>query len=411
MSGTNLDNYEPLLKELYDDDHIENEVYKDNPFLALVPKIEDAEGKYIPRPVIYGNPQGRSRSFTQAQQRGEVTGVEPVSFFVRRVKDYSLATVDNETILASKSDKGAFLKAATTAMDGAIQSLTRSVAISMYRPSSGYYARVEAEPSNDTGTFTLQLQEPEEITNFETQMVLNIWSAPSGGVERTSDGAETDFVVSAIDRDNGVLTLEGDYDGSGTIAAGDFIFVKGDRGVSMSGLMDWIPTENPTSALFFNVDRTADVTRLAGIRMDGRGLPIEEALLNLVTRIAREGGKPDYIMMNYEEYNDLDKSLGSKVQYIDLKVNAVVGFRGIEIQGPKGAIKVIADQNCPAGFAWALQMNTWELLSLGKAVRVIDTDGMKWLRQNSQDGIEIRLGSYSQLACRAPGYNGVTRLK
>lgn len=411
MSGTDLSKYEPLLKELYNDDRVENEVYKDNPFLALVPKVEDAEGKYIPRPVIYGNPQGRSRTFSQAQARGEVTGVEPVSFFVRRVKDYSLATVDNETILASKSDKGAFLKAATTAMDGAIQSLTRSLAISMYRPASGYYARVDAEPSNDTGTFTLQLQDPEEITNFETKMVLNIWSAATAGTQRTSDGSEDDFVVVGIDRDNGVLTLEGDYNGSGTIAAGDFIFVKGDRGLSLSGLMDWIPTEAPSATPFFNVDRTVDVTRLAGIRMDGRGKPIEEALLDLVTRVGREGGKPDYILMNYEEYNDLDKSLGSKVQYIDLKVKAEVGFRGIEIQGPKGPVKCIADQNCPAGYAWALQMDTWELLSLGKAVRIIDTDGMKWLRQNSQDGVEIRIGSYSQLSCRAPGYNGVTRLK
>lgn len=409
-SGTNLTSFEPLLKELYTDDMIENEVYKDNPFLALVPKVEDAEGKYIPKPVIYGNPQGRSRTFSQAQSRGEVTGVEPASFFVTRVKDYSLATVDNETILASKSDKGAFLKAATTAMDGAIQSATRSLAISMYRPSSGYYARVDAEPNTASGSFTLTLSNAAEITNFETEMVLNIWSAASGGTQRTSDGSEDDFVVEGIDRDAGTLTLTGTYSGSGTIAAGDYIFVKGDRGLSLSGLMDWIPTTAPTATPFFNVDRSVDVTRLAGIRQDGRGKPIEEALLDLVTRVNREGGKPDYILMNYEEYNDLIKSLGSKVQYIDLKVNAVVGFRGVELQGPKGPVKCLADQNCPAGYAWALQMDTWELLSLGKAVRIIDTDGMKWLRQNSSDGVEIRIGSYSQLCCRAPGYNGVTQL-
>ncbi len=411
MAGTDLTNFEPLLKEMYSDDNILNLVYKDNPFLALVPKVEDAQGKYIPKPVIFGNPQGRSRTFSEAKTRGSETNVEPASFFVTRVKDYSIASVDNETILASESDKGAFLKAATTAMDGAIQALTRSLAISMYRPASGYYGRVLAEPTTHATTFTLTLQEAEEITNFEEQQVLNIWSAASGGSARTSDGAETDFVVVGVDRDSGVLTLEATYNGSGTIAAGDFIFVKGDRGLSLSGLMSWIPTTAPTATPFFNVDRTSDVTRLAGVRQDGRGKPIEEALLDLVTRVGREGGKPDYILMNYEEYNDLIKSLGSKVQYIDLKVNAAVGFRGVEIQGPKGPVKCVADQNCPAGFAWALQMDTWELLSLGKAVRVIDTDGMKWLRNNDSDGVEIRIGSYSQLACRGPGFNGVAQLK
>ena len=52
-----------------------------------------------------------------------------------------------------------------------------------------------------------------------------------------------------------------------------------------------------------------------------------------------------------------------------------------------------------------VQLNTWKLYSLGKAVRVIDTDGLQMLRQATADGVEVRYGFYGQVGCRGPGYN------
>ncbi len=408
-SGIDLSNYEGLLKTLYTEGNIENLVYKDHPFFALVSKYEDFVGENMKIPVIYGNPLGRSRTFSEAQERSLVTGILPAAFVITRVKDYSITTIENEVLEASKSNKGAFLQAASTAMDGALQSLSNNTAVSIYRTSAGDRGQVDVEPSTDTGTFDIQLKQPEEVTNFEVNMVLVIWSAQSGGSQRNSDGSQVNFPVVAVDRDNGILTLEGDYTGSGTIAANDYIFVKGDRGLSISGLASWIPLVAPSATAFFGVDRTVDVTRLAGIRQDGRGKPIEQALQDLLSRVAREGGSPDYIFMNYKEWNDLNLSLGSKVQIVDLAVGKV-GFRSLEIQGPKGSVKVIADQDCPAGLAYAISMKTWKLCSLGKAVRPFNADGNSWLRQSDSDGLEMRCISYTQLACSAPGMNGVTQL-
>jgi hypothetical protein len=109
--------------------------------------------------------------------------------------------------------------------------------------------------------------------------------------------------------------------------------------------------------------------------------------------------------MNYAKYAELEKALGSKVQYVDLKVSADVGFRGIQINGPRGVIKVIADQNCPSNVAYMLQLDTWKLYSLGKAPKILDSDGMKMLRESNADAVEIRIGYYAQLGCKAPGFN------
>jgi hypothetical protein len=155
------------------------------------------------------------------------------------------------------------------------------------------------------------------------------------------------------------------------------------------------------------MDRSVDKTRLGGIQITGSNKPIEEALIEAASRIAREGGKPTHVFMSYAKYADLEKSLGSKVQYVDLKVSAEIGFRGILLNGPRGMMKVIPDQNCPSNKAFMLQLDTWKLYSLGKAPQILNLDSLQSLREDQADAVELRVGAYAQLACNAPGWNGV----
>lgn len=403
-----LTSFDAALKQHYTSDRVENMNYKDNPFLSLVPKFESFGGRNLPIPIIYGNPQGRSATFSSAKANKYSSSIH--DFILTRNHDYSLASIDNETIEASKGNANAFLEASTVEIDGAIASAGRSLAISLFRDGSGYLGQVSAEPA-EASTTVITMKNLEDIVNIEIGMTLNIHSAKSGGSQRSTDGSDVSWKVTAVDRDAGTFTLDDAYTSSGTIAANDYVFVEGDRGGMLKGLEAWLPFTAPTSGdSFFGVDRSVDVTRLAGIRKTGSDKPIEEALVDLAARIAREGGAPDYCFMNYAKFADLEKSLGSKVQYVDLSVNAEIGFRGMMIHGPRGPIKVVADQNCPSGYAFMLQMNTWKLYSLGKAPRILDSDGSKMLRESDSDSVEVRVGHYSQLGCRAPGFNGVTSI-
>jgi hypothetical protein len=397
-----MTSFDAALKQHYTNDVVQMMVYKDNPFLALVAKYEDFGGRNLPIPLIYGNPQNRSATFATAQAGTSTSKLE--DFVLTRVKDYSIATIDNETLEASKGNANAFMEAATVEIDGCINALTRSLAVSLFRDSSGYIGQVNATPSNSSSTFVIQLKSAEDVTNFELGQVLVVYSAKSAGSQRSSDGSDVDFPIVNINRATGALTVTGTYSGSGTFAADDYIFVNGDRGLKVSGLEGWIPASAPASTAFFGVDRSVD-TRLGGLRLDGSALPIEEALINGASLAAREGSKIDHFFMSYAKYAELEKALGSKVQYVDLKVNPEIGFRGIMVNGPRGPIKCIPDQNCPASSIFGVQMNTWKLYSLGKAVRVIDTDGLQMLRQSSADGVEVRYGFYGNLGCNAPGYN------
>lgn len=387
-------------------------VYKDNPLLGLIPKYEDFGGRNLPIVTIWGNPQGRSAQFTRAQARGAVTNSQLDDFLLTRVKDYSIATIDNETLEASKGNANAFMEAATVEIDGAINSLTRSIAVKMYRSGYGEVGRIQAA-SSVTGP-TLTLAQTEDITNFEVGMELEV-AATIDGASKAFGTSGNGLLITAVNRDTGVLTFAFNVNdatnGIPTIAAGDFIFVRGDHNAAVltaiAGLGAWVPATAPGSTPFFSVDRSKDVTRLGGLRFNASSLPIEEALIRGAARTGREGGKIDHYFMSYEKFESLEKALGSKVQYVDSFANAEIAFRGILVNGPRGQIKCIPDQNCPNDKIYGLSLEMWKLYSLGKAVRVIDTDGLQMLRQASADGVEVRYGFYGNVGCRAPGHNVV----
>lgn len=403
MAGLDTTSFAAALKELYTDQRLEKMLYTDHPFFAMVPKRENFQGSVKPLPLSYAPTTGRSATFSTAKANKGPSS--QIRFLLTRNKDYSLATIDNETILASESDKGAFMEAVTHEIDMAIHSITRSLATALYRSGSGSIGRLD---NASFATTTLELVDVDEVVNFEVGMYLK-FSATDGGGSLKANRLQ----IVAIDRDAGTMTVDANLSTITGIAQNDFIFVEGDYDNKVKGIDAWIPTVAPTSGdSHFGVDRSADATRLAGIRVTATGQPIEEALIDAMARVAREGARPTHIFMNYRKFRELSKALGSKVQYVDPTVNGkpVVGFKGMVIQGPKGDVTVYADQNCQGDRAYILDMSTWTLESLKRAPHILDMDGLKFLRENDEDGIEVRVGYYAQLGCTAPGKNCVVLL-
>ena len=207
-----MTSFDAALKQHYTDDAVENLVYMDNPLLALVAKMEDFGGRNLPIPLIYGNPQNRSATFATAQAGTTTSLLTP--FLLTRVKDYSIATIDNETLEASKGNANAFLEAATVEIDGAINALTRSLATKLYRDGFGWIGNVNATV---TGT-TLTLLNAADIVNFEVGMVLQFAASAGADALRSSGGSVT---VSAVNRSAGSMTV-GTLSGISGLVSGDF---------------------------------------------------------------------------------------------------------------------------------------------------------------------------------------------
>lgn len=397
----------PALKELYSGQKVDNLVLKDHAFYAMVAKKEDFFGDVYPQPVIYGRPTGRSATFSTAKNNKNNSKLR--KFNLERFPDYSLASIPNEVIEASENDKGAFVGALKVEVDGAIYGAKESAASDMYGTGTGNLAQVDAGVV--LASTVLQLRDPEDSLKFEEGMVLK-FSATDGGGAGVRAGS---LSVVAVDRDLGIVTTDVNISvGIAAATVNDFIFIDGDYDLKMPGLTGWLPDAAPTLGdNFFGVDRSVDAERLGGLRFDGSSFSIEEALIKTAARLSARGSSPDVVYLHYLDYADLEISLGSKIQYVFPQAyrRADISFQGIKLNTPKGRpLTVMPDTYARKDRAFMLQMDTWKLMSLKKAVRILDLDGNKFLRDSDADSVEIRVGGYKVLGCCAPGWNANIRL-
>lgn len=417
------------LKELYgDDSFMKDLVYRKRPFLALVPKDESPSGmagKYMPVPLIYGDPQGRSATFSNAQ--GNQTPTQLASFFVYRVQNYAVATITNELLEATVGDAGAFIDEAKLQVDKAINSISNDLALDLFGVGNGVRGVIGtgyAQNSTVVGGTTIPLADPQSVVNFEVGMTLVASSTPGGapstdtvsvtGVNRSTGvviGTASTGSLDAKFAVGGFLSVQGDVASAGSTATG----ADNQAGfLKVTGLSGWLPISGPaTNDSFWGVNRSADPTRLAGVTFNGTAESIEEALIDGSTLVAREGGEPDMAFMNFASWAALEKELGAKVQYVQVKHDmADIAFKGMTIHAPYGPITVIADKNCPSKTCFLLEMNTWKLRTLNKAPHILTygREGLEGLRVSNADALEVRIGYYGNLTCNAPGWNCVISL-
>jgi hypothetical protein len=416
-----------VLKELYVDnqDYMKDLVYSKNPTFALMPKNESTDGlagKYIPVPIQFGDPQGRSHTFSSAQ--GNQTPNQYSSFFVYVVQDYQLVTITNLLIEQTKSNAGAFVDEMKRQMDGGIKNLSNNMAFELFGSGTATRGVIGSAITNPSaGVYQFTLQNPQNVVNFEIGMTIQA-SATDGGAPIN---ANVDLgLVSSVNRSTGVikftvvsgapqtnwaqgnyLTVQGDIPATGGSGSGPL----GATGsyLAASGISAWLPATDPASTdSFWGVNRSVDPTRLAGLRYDATSYSIEEGVVNALGFANREGADPDTLILSFQSYTALENALGAKVQYVDIKhEEAAIAFEGIRFHSAYGYVTVFADRSAIPQTGLALTMDTWKLRSLGKAPHILTygLEGLEGLRVGNSDALEVRVGAYYNWVCNAPGYN------
>lgn len=398
-----------VLKIQYTQTKVNNLCYPESAFLAKLKKETDFGGKLEQVAFQYGSPQGRGAAFSVGL--GNITASVYDAVSVTRAKDYAFAQITGEMIDGASKDQYSLLNAMKREIDNAFYTCARSIANALFGAGGG--ARGQLDATTTLGSTTIKLRDANTVVNFEKNMVLNL-----SGTDGTSGSKRAGtLTITAVDRDAGTLTVNANINvGVTSPTVNDFIFQNGDFETTKSmltGLAGWIPSTAPVGGdNFFGLDRSADVTRLAGIRFTSTaGGPIEETLIKCAARLVREGGNPDFVIMNPLDYANLVVALGSKVIIQDEQLpDATVGFRTLKIQGPKRPMDVVCDVNCPTGQFYMLTMCTWRFKTLLGAPRILNADGLTMARDASTDSYILRIGYYGNLLCDAPGWNAVGTL-
>ncbi len=420
----NSSNQLAALKELYvdDKDYMKNIVYAKNPLLALVPKNESPDGfagKYIPVPLEYGNPQGRSHTFANAQN--QQTASDVISYFVYAIQDYQLVTITNLLMEQTKSNAGAFVDEASRTLDNGFRNLSNNMAFELFYGGTASRGTVSAAGVSLTGTtLSFVLANSQTVVQFEVGMTLQGSASDGGAALQNTPGTIDAIQITSVNRGTGAISGTVVQGAPGTSwAAGTYLQVLGDIGIGgsstiagmlgLSGLAAWVPSVDPPSSdNFWGVNRSADPTRLGGLRFNASTQSISEGLTNALGFGNREGASFDLIVLDFVSYTTLINELGAKVQYVQLEHDEVeVAFEAIHFHSAYGKIPVLADRSCQSQTAWCLTMDTWKLRTLGKAPHILTygMEGLEGLRVGNADALEIRIAYYGNLICAAPGYN------
>lgn len=400
-----------ILKEYYGPQQVKVMVYRRNKWFAMIHKEEDWAGEVVPIPIVYGNPQGASRTFSKAL--ANQTASQTAKFFMQWTQDYAVVTITNLVQLASRNDAGAFLKAVQREMNGGMKTAENRWAGSLFRSSTGTIGK---------GTISggaITLADPMSVTQFEVGQVIEA-SASDGGAAL---GSPNFGFVCAVDRAASIVYVATTAGQVGVAAAGTpgswtgtmFFRVSGDNNLSINGLADFIPTAAPGGSDSFNgVNRSSDPTRLAGVRWNGTNQSIEEALVDAAALSSREDGNPELAITNHTTFAALEKALGAKREYVNYEHDEVpgIGFSGLRIHGADNEINIFADRSCPGKLVYGLDPDSWTLGSMKALPHILtELDGLNELRDPNNDATQIRIGGYGIKACDAPGHNFVAQVQ
>lgn len=398
MTATGLVSF---YKNRYPQRDVENLVKYGKPTLSTISKRDDLEGVKTYIPLQYDSPQGMSADLVKALTN--VTSSKGIAWAVDPVADYAGLTIDAKSMMAARSNQGAFFRLREREYESLLDQMGQRFEKALWGDGTGAVGSITADPG--TGT-TFNLAQPADAINFHEGMVIRFYDSA------LSERAGGSRVVSKVNEDTGVITVTAALDNailsSGSV---DYVIRDGDLNAMVKGIPAWIPTSDPSATLFFGVDRSPFPQRLGGWRGTWKGT-IEETVKALDAKIRRINQKPKTLWLSYSNFNRLDLELGARgVRQADDSSHSF-GSTRLLMTTPGGGVEVRTGPYVPETGCWLLTMDTFQIHTLGALPHLVQDDGLSAVRigggvaANAVDGIEIRLRAFWQLVCDNPYANG-----
>lgn len=416
MTTHNLSNFDSMLKDWYVDDRVKELSFFQNAFFAMLEKKNGQEAgarQYI-QPIEYEHPGGESAGFSDA-----MTDNSPGlwdQFLLARKAQYKRVLVDYELLAATKTNREAFDKAMKI-FDKGFRGFGGKIGRRLFRTVGGSIGQLSIQ---STSTTTLSFADRAHI--FGLQIGMKLQFATADGTGSLLDNG--DYVtVTAVDHRNNTFTIDQTL---ATAIAGvtttSYVFQKGDFGACLNGLEDWLPVDDRTTRLaaaYNGVTRSASPVLLGGVYLDGSTMALDEVLINLVGEVGLYGGTTDFIMANPRTLTDMQLLDSGKLtaqavqcQLRNANDEVLVGFSGYRVVIGDKTVFVTGERHCPMSRVYALQLDTWTLWHAGQIVNWLGEEitGSKLKAAENEPSAEARLGSWCNLGCSAPGYNGVAKI-
>jgi hypothetical protein len=377
-------------------DSLGDAAMREHPLFSQITKNGNFFGESLRYSVKYGNPQAISGTFATAlANAGASKGLQ---FEAYRKAKYGLITLNGEAIAASEGNRGALVDLVTNETDAVLAELIDSLAFDLYRDGNGVRGR-RASLAGDVVTLTVA----DDARNFKVGMVV----IADNAIDGLSPGAGS-TAVTAVDEDAGTVTLASAAALVGFVN-NDYLFRAGDPGTCVEGLAVCTPLVAPVLGVdsFRGKDRGVDPPRLAGSRLDDTATVIEENAGRVAVKISQRGKKANAYWLNPTNFWSVARRLNAKVEYQGAGGTADYGFEYLAIHTPAGTMRCYSDADCPVNRGYLANMADWYIRHLKEMPHIVMDDGRPNMRQTADDGIEVRVRSWSNLIQAVPASFGV----
>lgn len=400
----NSTQFTAFMKKLYYGGRIESLVNFQTPFWKEVSKSDGFIGEEELVPLELDDPQGIAGSLRGAI--GSESSNKGIRWILTRALGYASLSVDGVTMIVTKGSEGAWFEAKKRNIDGQLRQMGQQFEMMCFGDGAGKLGQLQSDPGTGT-TFTVAAA---DAINFHEGMTFNAYANSSGALSTLRTG---DYVVSKVNWDTGVITMDTSLSSVAAIDAGvgsdDWLVRKDTNDQAMKGLGAWLPETVP-SATFFGLNRQSySEQKVAGFRATWQG-SIEETIRLLYARMVKYNQKPKTLWLSHANFNRLDLELGARLVRNSSSALAF-GAEGILMNTPSGTISVRTSPYCPDSVGYLLDMDSIKIRHASGLPHLIEDDGRAATRigsteQDAVDGIRMYWRWLGQMAIVNPPSNG-----
>jgi len=253
-----------------------------------------------------------------------------IELIIGYAHNYGTVRVTHPVIQASRNDRGSFIRAIGSEMDGIRRDLRNDVNRQLFGDGTGVVA---ANTAVDDGSGVLTVSAGHKL---KIGMVIEAFTEKSGGSQH--DG---DMTVSAVNTSGTAVTVTG---ASTNIADNDYLFRKGNRGNEMMGLLGIVDDGTYASTLQGIVRATYPEWNSTVLGNSGTARGISEDLLDNALLQSEENSESEISLMitSSTQWRKIGQMMTPDRRY-STGMDLPGGFTAISWAG----VPIVWDRDCP----------------------------------------------------------------
>ncbi len=378
--------------------YYENTFNTSTPLWNTIDKTSDFTGKKLEFPV--------PTSYKGGVGSGRLPETNPANYgdvIVLPKKVYATDRVDRETIMASMSSEGAFVKAIAECIKKTVEADVWNHNRILFGNGDGSLGTTKASGAvtdNTGGNYSVIVGEDTltfKEANFEENMFINF-------------GTGTDlFEIQTVTPSTRTIVVQRQAGGSDVPTTSEIIYLQGSKDNDPMGLKNVL---DATSSTLYNVT----VGRKWQAYQKDVSVGITTDLMNnVMTQVDKKVGiPPKQIATSYEQFEKLLNLTEDDKRYTITSaapkgyegVKGVLSFSGVQFMSSRGAINIFPDKFCEADRMYFLNPDHIKYFRRPNSGWVKeDIGGNGYLRVAGEDQFEARLATYGQIFI-APTFHG-----